>query len=452
MSDIAALHIDFDAGGSDGTTIPNAAAIGAGSVTGTQPAWNAAEAQQGSFCLICAVTGVSQTNVRYDFGAISLAWFGFYLKTPAVAPTTNQTLANWFGNANANAIGTLRLNADMTVAIRDINSAVFTSATPLPTNTWCRFAIKASPGSATGHRLRVYIGNNRNGNVPDTGFDSGDVTATNGIATNIDTFHVGPITGGAMTVYIDRLRGDNASEPAGLSVAGPPTVNAGPDLTKQVGSSAFPITAVDIPAGGDTITSRNWSIVSGVAVSLANSGTDTVTITPPVSTTGSTVLRFTSIASGGTASDDVTLTWTAAGQTLRPASDVANNGWVAVPSGNLFAAIRDAAGLDATNYILCPAGATTQAYRTRLDTSAAPTTTTGWYLDVFGFNLAGVSSSSTVFKLYESDGTTLRKTFPAITDFTTSTTNRQLTLTTGEIAAITSWASGLILEMVITVS
>lgn len=450
MATITALTQDFD--GTDGAAITSAATIGAAALTGVGvPTFSGADPVQGPTCFRCAVTGTDMINARYDFTAVATAWFGFYFKTPSAAPAASQTIANWFGAANVTNVGTMRLNADMTITLRDVNQPVWTSAA-LPPSTWCRVAIKASPNPTGGtQQMRLYVGADRHNAVGSPTYDSGTVTGINSTMTTVDTLHVGMITGGAIQVDFDRLRGDNASEVPGVSVSGPPTVNAGPDLSKQVGTASFGITATATPAAGDTITSRLWT-QTGVLVTLAGTGTDTVTVTPPTSTTGTTTLTFAATASGGTSSDSVIITWNATGQTIRPASDVSNNGWTVVPSGSLFAAIRDASGLDAATYILCPAGATGQVYRTRLDAIPVPSVTSGWYLDVFGFDLPDVATSSVVFKLYEADGTTLRKTWSAITDLATTMTNRQLTLTGGEVAAITSWLSGLILEMAATVT
>lgn len=446
MAAITALAQDFE--GTDGANA-SAGSIGAASITGgATPTFSAADVQQGTTALRI-LTAANQVNARYDFTAGPLAWFGIYFKTPSVAPAATTTLMTWAGDANVNNIGNVRLNTDMTMTIRDNNTAVYTTPTPLPVNTWVRIAVKAQPGSATGHRLRLYVGTSRHSVTPD--FDSGNVTATNGIATNVDTFHVGLLTNGTNTVLYDRMRGDDAVEPAGVSVGGPPTVAAGPDLTKEVGSGTFTITGTAIPAGGATIASRSWQILSGNTVTLTGTTTDTVTVTAPTSTTGSTVLRYTATdTTGQSATDDVTLTWIAAGQTLYPAADVSNPGsWVtqAGSGSSLFATIDDIV-LDAADYITSPQlTASAVVYRLRLQAKPVPSNTTGWYLSVNLSVTPDTVASSVVFKLYEADGTTLRKTWAAITTAGVTDAEVQLTLTSGEVAAITSWTSGLILEV-----
>jgi hypothetical protein len=446
MTAITALSQDFE--GTDGATA-SAGSIGAAAIAGGGTVtFSAADPQQGTTALQCAAATGQQTNIRYDFTAQSLAWFSYYFKTPSTAPAATTTIMSWFGNSGANSIGNLRLGTDMTVTIRDDVSGVYTTPA-LPVNTWVRIAVKAQPGSATGHRLRLYVGANRHGSTPD--YDSGDKTATNGIATNVDSLHIGLITNGANTVYIDRMRADNATEPAGIPTGGPPTVNAGPDLTKETGSGSFTITATATPAGGASIASRSWQILSGVTVTLSGTTTDTVTVTAPTSTTGTTVLRYTATDNTSqSATDDVTLTWVAPGQTLYPVADVSNPGGYTTQSGgttSLFGGIDDVV-LDTTDYVSTPQlGAVAAVYRLRLQSKPAPTNTTGWYLRVNKRDTPDVATSSLIFKLYEADGTTLRKTWSAITTVNTTDTEYQLTLTSAEVAAITTWASGLIVEV-----
>lgn len=450
MAAITALSQDFE--GTDGATA-NAASIGATSITGGGTAtFSATDPQQGTTALQCAGGAAAAVILQYNFTAVTTLWTSWYWKTPSVAPAAAVTVANWFGNSGANLGGALRLNTDMTLAIRDASTSRYTTPSPLPVNTWVRVSVKAIPGSASGHRLRLYVGANRHGLTPD--YDSTDVAATNGTNTNVDTFFVGLITNGANTIYLDRLRGDNASEPAGITAGLPPTVSAGPDLTKELGASAFTITATATPSAGTTIASRSWQRLSGNTVTLSGTTTDTVTVTPPTTTTGSTVLRYTATDNTGqSTSDDVTLTWVAAGQTLYPSADVSNAGsWVTQSGGSssLFATIDDIV-LDTADYITSPQlTGTSAAYRFRLQGKPAPTNTSGWYLAVNMQVTADTAAHSVIFKLYEADGTTLRKTWSAITTATTSANEVQLTLTSGEVAAITSWTSGLIIEVAAT--
>lgn len=454
MTAITALSQDFE--GTDGATAI-AAAIGASSILGGgAAAYSAADPQQGTTCLQCTSGAGTNVNIRYDFTAVSLLWFNFYFKTPSAAPAANTTHASWAGNAGVNAGGNFRILTDMTAQLRDNNTSRYItniSGTPtaLPTNTWCRGAIRAQPGSATGHQLKIYVGTNRHGTVAD--FDSGGVTATGGPATNIDTLHIGIINNGVTSIFLDRMRADDASEPAGLAVGGPPTVNCGPDLTKVFGSSPFTIHAAITPAAGDSISSVSFSVLSGLALTLTNPNTDTVTVTPPTGAGTSVIRNHVVMTSGQTKDTDVTITWVAAGVRLHPAADVSNPGGFTGLGGTtpLYPLIGEDV-LNTATGVASPQSATAAVMTTRLEGMAAPTSTTGWRLTVNGYKMPDASTQSDAFALYESDGTTLRKAWAAITDFSTTDSERQLTLTAGEVAAITSWLSGLILKRTTTVT
>lgn len=446
----AITQLSMDAEGTDGATA-SAGALGASAVTGSGTAtFSGTAPKQGSTDVLVAATATTEI-LRWDLSTpVTTLWDVVYVKTPSSAPAASTTIASWFASDLITTVGAVRLNTDMTVTLRDASTGVWTSPSALPTNAWVRLAIKAIPGSSTGHRLRVYTSLAGDAVTPD--MDSGNQTCTNAAAADVGQLRLGVVSSSTLSLHFDRQRADNATEPAGITTGLPPTVNAGPDLTKETGSGTFTITGVPTPSSGTTIASRSWAILSGVTVALSGTTTDTVTVTAPASTTGSTVLRYIAVASDGQSSppDDVTLTWVAPGQTLYPAADVSNAGsWTTQSGGtsSLFASV-DEPVLDTSDYIATPQlSASAAGVKFRLGAKPAPTNTTGWYLRLNVRVTADVAASSLVAKLYESDGTTLRKTWSAITSANTTDTEFQLTLTAGEVAAITSWASGLIIEL-----
>lgn len=462
MTAIAQLSMDFE--GTDGVVIlsptgtpaPNPGAIGATLLTGGGLAqFSGADPQQGSTCLQC--TGATGTQVAIDVDLttpVTTFWDCWYLKTPSAAVSATLTVASWWGNGGTLQGGGVRMansGAGVTLALRDLASNVATSGV-IPLATWLRIAVKAIPQSATGHRMRLYIGANRHSASPD--FDSLDQTATNGTNTNIDSFRFGLLTNGANTLFVDRNRADNATEPAGLSVGGPPTLTFSSDLTKEVGSGSFTVTGVASPAGGATIVSQSITVLSGVTVTLSgNTSTGAsplvATVTAPTTTTGSTVLTYVATDNTGQSNHkECTLTWVPAGQTLYPVADVSNPGaWTTSTGTQLFAVINDVV-LDITTYIASPQlSATAAIYNTRLTSKPVPSNTTGWFLRINKKDLPDLSAINLVFALYEANGTTLIKTFTGITALSATDTEFQLTLTSGEVAAITSWASGLIVRV-----
>lgn len=438
MSQIIAQ--DFNAGpnGSTATTVQ----VGASSTTGSGGVYDNTDPIEGAFCL---KFGPTTGSIRWDYAAAGTVWHSFYFKTPAAAPAGNETIANWF--LGTTQVGSLRMQSDMTVAVRDVSSATVSTVSPLPPDTWVRGAVKVVPGSPTGHVVRLYVGANKHGSTPDYIITT---SATNSGASATDNVRIGAVTGG-LTYYVDRLRSDNATEPAGMTGVGPPTVSAGPDLTKDAGGSPFTITGVEVP-GGAPIASRQWRVVSGTAVTLTNATSATVTVTPPVST-GSTVLGYkaTDTASMESAEDTMTVTWVTAGQAFRPIGDVSAGSWTATPAASPMSSNIDEAIADSSDYVESPANPSGNEYKFRLESKPGPSSTSGVILEVQLWLSAAATSQSTVVTLYDSDGTTVRKT-QTFTDLTTTPTVRQIALTSGEAAAITGWNSGLVVGVKPTVS
>ena len=281
-------------------------------------------------------------------------------------------------------------------------------------------------------------------------YTTATTSATNSSATAIDNFRLGTLTGGFVGRY-DRLRGDDAAEPARVPDAGPPVVSAGPDLTKETGGAPFTITAVEAP-GAAAITTRAWRVVSGTAVTLTNATTQTVTVTPP-SAAGATVLGYKVIDANSVDSteDTATITWVAPGQSFRPVGDVTVTGWTATPTATPTSNNIDETTPDATDYVASPNGPTGQEAKWRLEPKPAPLSTSGVFLEVQLWLSAAATTQSTVVTLYDSDGTTVRKQ-QTFTDLTTTPTLRQIALTSGEAAAITGWASGLVVGVAPTLT
>lgn len=459
MTAISALSVDFE--GTDGvyvyntaTSVNNPGAIGATQVTGSGTArFDGSNPKMGSTALRFDATA-NQVNARWDFTPVATTfWDDIYILTPSATGTGTPVILQWTDSTLATVVGSVRMNlADLSLQLRDGSTTVWTSAGLAP-STWVRLSIKSIPGSSTGHELKVYTSIAGNATSPDQ--QSGGVAATSAGAVNVASFRMGVLTNATMTFSVDRNRADNALEPAGLTTGNPPTVNAGPDLTKEVSTGTFTIAATDSPGGGLTISSRAWSILSGTAVTLSGQATATVTVTAP-STTGTTVLRYSVTDSAAqVTTDDVTLTWVAAGQTFYPVSDVSDAGAWTTQSGSstgLFSVLDDPGTADNTDYIQSVQSPSAAAYRTRLTSRSTPSNTTGWYLSFTAWVSSDVGSSSVVWKLIDSDGTTVRKTWSAVTTLTTTPQEIQLPLTSGEVAAISGWGSGLILEAAATAS
>lgn len=80
------------------------------------------------------------------------------------------------------------------------------------------------------------------------------------------------------------------------------------------GGPNFNLQGSETLSGGATVSTRQWTVQAGTAVTLANASTQTVTVTPPASGGTTTTLRYTVTGSPGSLSsfDDVVITWESA--------------------------------------------------------------------------------------------------------------------------------------------
>lgn len=215
---MAQLHaIDFTAGPDGGNvTKANTPAIN-GTQTGTNPTFSAdipaGQAEAYSARVNLAVGSTSFNNATFTSQSAGV-WIGGYLQLTALPVDVTYWLL-WYNTAGTK-VGDARINTDGSLAVRDNNTAVATSVA-LALNTWHRFAVYCDPGSATGHRLKLYLGNNRHGSTAD--FDTAGAATAAGL-TEVSGFRFGHfIAATADARYrISRLRVDTV-EPAPIAAA-----------------------------------------------------------------------------------------------------------------------------------------------------------------------------------------------------------------------------------------
>lgn len=409
------------------------------SVTPT-PLYTSTSPIEGTFSVIFQGSGGNNfAQAGFTSGATRYASVYFIMPSVVSAATNILSLRQGATLAASSA----RVNTDLSMTLRDLNTAVGTATSPIPAGSLVRVELKATPGSAGGTacEMKVWVGANANGTTTPDYTKAGANTSTT--ATAVDTVVWGAISSGT-DFKMDRLIVDDTAYPTPMTSSAP-TINAGPDLIKDSGSSSFTIVPAYTIPSGRTLTSISVSQTgTTVTTTGGTTGTPTLTVTPPVSGTGTTTFTFTVVDSlGGTATDAVTVTWVAPGQVFRPSADGAATSppWVASNGGALYSNIDEVTPTTADE-ITSPDTPTGQEQKIRLTPLPAPVDfnnvvlTLGLYLD------SGVTSQSVVIKLYDSDGTTVRKTV-TWTDLTTTPTLRQLALTSGEAGAITGWNVGL---------
>lgn len=131
------------------------------------------------------------------------------------------------------------------------------------------------------------------------------------------------------------------------------TVSAGNDQSVAP-SSPVTLTGTASTTSG-TISARAWSQLAGPTVTLSGASTATATFTPTVA--DEYTFRFTATDSnGGSASDDVTVFVTSAGE-ARPTATVTPGAWTAVGASTLHAALADESAATYAESVDNPSGA-----------------------------------------------------------------------------------------------
>ena len=201
----AILSRDFDAG-----TAGSSAAAEFDNTLGTAPVYHAPSAVTGPLgCRFVSTAGSSRGD--FTFSAATTVWVSFYI-TVESAPAANVYIAEWRNGATK--IGDIRMNSGATtLTMRDNNTAISGITTPALGVGQHRISIRITPGSATGHELRVYSGANLHGTSPDF---SATGAATAAAQTQVTSVLLGIITSSTWSFGVDRLRLDNAVEPAGF--------------------------------------------------------------------------------------------------------------------------------------------------------------------------------------------------------------------------------------------
>ncbi len=203
------IALDFESGAN--TVAFTTGTSGFSSLSGTTPT-GTTTAHQGS--IACQFATTTATSIgRFDLVSTGTEWISFYFRTAAA--WVQVPIARWFQGTVI--VGDLRLDTAGTLTLRDNATGVFTSTTVLAANTWYRLSVKVIPGSSTGHQLKIYAGANLDGATATE--DSGGKACTASAATAVDNVRWGVLSSSTNTVIVDRIRGDNATEPAGLTAA-----------------------------------------------------------------------------------------------------------------------------------------------------------------------------------------------------------------------------------------
>ena len=254
MSSIFAF--DFDAGPeAAAVTVANSGVttLGTGTIV-----YRAASAVAGSAFGIRCTAGGTTAYGRFDIATpVTTLWEQFAIKLVAL-PAVPVIIAYWIGDATLTTVGTLQLQVDGTIQLRNGTAAVITSVA-LPVGTQCYVSVKVTAnGGAAGHRLKVY-----------TSASAAAVTDATGPATvavaDIRRVQLGLGTNSSEIMDFDRWYGDNSTEPLRPGATALP-LTATVSVVPSSGTVPFTVTSTATTDGGTgTAISYTWNWGDGTA-------------------------------------------------------------------------------------------------------------------------------------------------------------------------------------------
>lgn len=179
----------------------------------------------------------SSRIARFNFTARATIYVDVKIRV-VVAPATSTAVLSWYSGSGTGAlkVGDVQVQpvaGDTTkfqFRLRDVNTQQWLSAN-LDVGTWYRVAVKANPGSTTGHRLRLWSGATIDNALPDV--DSGDLAATGSTATALDNLRLGILSTETITVRFDDMIADDSAWPSRGGTGGGGTGGPLAELTEN---------------------------------------------------------------------------------------------------------------------------------------------------------------------------------------------------------------------------
>lgn len=235
----------------NGGTAGASAAAEFTTTSGAAPVYHVASAVEGGMgCRFVSSAGLSRGDIT--IASSGTAWVSFYI-TVESAPPAISYISEWRNSGVK--VGDLRMNTDRTLTMRDGTTAIAGVTSPALPVGQHRIAYRVTPGSATGHQLRVYLGANKDGTTPDFNAQG---AATSAAQTAVTTILVGINTSSTWSFGIDRLIIDNLSEP-------------GPAET---------------PLSFTAATATGWTATGGAALAVLSDADDATYLTSSVNPSG----------------------------------------------------------------------------------------------------------------------------------------------------------------------
>lgn len=225
-------------------------AVGAGygqvdGKTGTGTAVIDTQAFDGHRFVLVSATA-NQCILRFDFtdGALDTGWQKFAYQQVAGQLSGPATLLMFYAGNNATLAGSIRLNTNGSIDLRDSNSTTRWTSTDLPDGTY-ELAVKPTPGA---WQVRIYA----NGTLID---QTPSPVATGFSVAQLDTLRFGLCTNVTGSIKLAWLRGDTTTEPVGFVGGNPQFAFTRQDVVVyDTRGSNGAVTVAQVANGSPTVT------------------------------------------------------------------------------------------------------------------------------------------------------------------------------------------------------
>lgn len=223
-----------------------------------------------------------------DTLALTSAALRVYVYLPGTNPTVAVNLATFSTNNSGTIASSCKLVLMTTgkLQLQDSSSTgIWTSTNVLPTNTWVRLELYATPGATS------------TSGVVGAGYATGTGALTEQFTSSTVNTGSGPIgraqfgktsgTWSGVTFYMDNIALGNTAAFIGTAALSTVTCNAGADQSNIEPWTTVTLSGTDSDSGG-TIVTRAWTQTAGTTATLTNANTATATYTCPGTLAGET--------------------------------------------------------------------------------------------------------------------------------------------------------------------
>lgn len=182
-------------------------ALNAISSPSTKAVCSTAQAHSGTRSIKIQVSA-STVFLAYEYTSNEAEWFTTFYVRPSAAPSAVVGIAAFYDIGGTNKIGDMRLNADLTLQLRNVSADIGSTTKALSTTGWNRVQYRVRPGAT--QEAIIFNGANLETTTVETGARvTGSCAGT--AAAGVGHFRFGVFSTATLLYYIDDIAISNSA-------------------------------------------------------------------------------------------------------------------------------------------------------------------------------------------------------------------------------------------------